>query len=85
MIRARRRPHRTSHARCATISALALALGLAEAPAVQAQADLADTGLEELMTMGVTSVARRPQALHDAAAAIHVITADDIRRSGRHV
>jgi len=82
MIRARRQPHTTSHARRATICALALALGLAAAPAAQAQADLADTGLEELMTMGVTSVARRPQALNDAAAAIHVITADDIRRSG---
>ena len=38
--------------------------------------------LEELSMVEVVSVSRRPQALADAAAAIFVISADDIRRSG---
>lgn len=43
---------------------------------------LADLSLEELGTIEITSVSRRAQALSDAAAAIYVITDDDIRRSG---
>jgi iron complex outermembrane receptor protein len=38
--------------------------------------------LEQLMNVQVTSVSRRPQRLIQAAAAIQVITADDIRRFG---
>lgn len=38
--------------------------------------------LEELAMVEVVSVSRRPEALADAAAAIFVISADDIRRSG---
>lgn len=44
--------------------------------------DLARMSLEELSMVEVTSVSRRPQALAEAAAAIHVISAEDIRRSG---
>ncbi|HYD28712.1 TonB-dependent receptor plug domain-containing protein [Brevundimonas sp.] len=44
--------------------------------------DLARLSLEELSMVEVTSVSRRPEALADAAAAIFVISADDIRRSG---
>ena len=44
--------------------------------------DLARLSLEELAMVEVTSVSRRPEALADAAAAIFVISADDIRRSG---
>ncbi|HYC68556.1 TonB-dependent receptor plug domain-containing protein [Brevundimonas sp.] len=44
--------------------------------------DLARLSLEELAMVEVTSVSRRPEALADAAAAIYVISADDIRRSG---
>ncbi len=44
--------------------------------------DLADMSLESLMDMEVTSTAKKPQALSEAAAAIHVITREDIRRSG---
>jgi iron complex outermembrane receptor protein len=44
--------------------------------------DLSRLSLEELATIEVTSVSRRPEALADAAAAIFVITRDDIRRSG---
>ncbi len=38
--------------------------------------------LEELMNIEITSVSKKPQALSDAAAAIFVITQEDIRRSG---
>jgi iron complex outermembrane receptor protein len=44
--------------------------------------DLARMSLEELSMVQVTSVSRRPQALAHAAAAIFVISAEDIRRSG---
>ncbi len=44
--------------------------------------DLARMSLEELSMVEVVSVSRRPEALADAAAAIFVISADDIRRSG---
>lgn len=44
--------------------------------------DLSRLSLEELAMVEVTSVSRRPQSLADAAAAIYVITAEDIRRSG---
>ena len=44
--------------------------------------DLARLSLEELAMVEVTSVSRRPESLADAAAAIYVITHDDIRRSG---
>jgi iron complex outermembrane receptor protein len=42
----------------------------------------ADMSLEELSNLVVTSVSRRPQSLAEAASAIQVITADEIRRSG---
>lgn len=45
---------------------------------------LQDYSLEQLMAvrLDVTSAARKPQSIEDTAAAIHVITRDDIRRSG---
>lgn len=44
--------------------------------------DLTELGLEELMNIEVTSVSKKPQKLSNAAAAIFVITTEDIRRSG---
>ena len=44
--------------------------------------DLSRLSLEELSLVEVTSVSRRPEALADAAAAIYVISGEDIRRSG---
>jgi iron complex outermembrane receptor protein len=44
--------------------------------------DLTELSLEQLMNIEVTSVSRRPQKLADAAAAVFVITREDIRRSG---
>lgn len=43
---------------------------------------LADLGLETLLNMEVTSVAKKAQRLSESAAAIHVITNEDLRRSG---
>lgn len=44
--------------------------------------DLTDLSIEELMEIEVTSVAKKVQKLSQAAAAIYVLTSDDIRRSG---
>jgi iron complex outermembrane receptor protein len=44
--------------------------------------DLTELSLEQLMNIEVTSVSRRPQKLADAAAAVFVISREDIRRSG---
>jgi iron complex outermembrane receptor protein len=41
-----------------------------------------DLDLEALMKLEVTSVGKKPEKLSDAAAAIYVITNEDIRRSG---
>lgn len=59
---------------------LALAC-LATAGAAAAQ-DMSDLSLEELLEREVTSVAKRPQRIADAPAAVFLITQDDIRRSG---
>lgn len=48
----------------------------------QESADLADLSIEELANIQVTSVSKRPERLQEAPAAVFVITADDIRRSG---
>jgi iron complex outermembrane receptor protein len=44
--------------------------------------DLAEASLEDLMNIKVTSVSRKEQVLSKVAAAIYVITQEDIRRSG---
>lgn len=44
--------------------------------------DLTSLSLEELMNVEVVSVSRKAERLGDAAAAVFVITDDDIRRSG---
>src|SRR5437867_3623223 len=44
--------------------------------------DLKKLSLDELQSIEVTSVSRRPEKLLETASAIQVITADDIRRSG---
>lgn len=44
--------------------------------------DVTAMSMEDLMNMQVTSVSKRTQKVADAAAAIFVITQDDIRRSG---
>ncbi|MDJ0806137.1 MAG: TonB-dependent receptor [Gammaproteobacteria bacterium] len=44
--------------------------------------DLKGLSIQELLEVPVTSVSRRPQRYSDAAAALFVISQDDIRRSG---
>ncbi|HXH38577.1 MAG TPA: TonB-dependent receptor [Thermoanaerobaculia bacterium] len=44
--------------------------------------DLASLSVDDLMNVEVTSVSRRGEKLSDTAAAVFVITQDDIRRSG---
>jgi len=44
--------------------------------------DLTEMSLEQLMNIKVTSVSRKPQKIADVAAAVFVITQEDIRRSG---
>ena len=69
-----------------TLIALAAASalpGLAQAaPPPAGSADVFDMSLEQLMDVVVTSVSKRSQPLSSAAAAVHVISAEDIRRSG---
>ncbi len=48
----------------------------------QNPADLADESLENLMNIEVTSVSKKEQRMSQVAAAVFVITQDDIRRSG---
>ncbi len=44
--------------------------------------DLTELSIEELMNIEITSVSKKPQKLSEAAAAVFVITQEDIRRSG---
>ncbi|WP_052813285.1 TonB-dependent receptor plug domain-containing protein [Desulfonatronum thioautotrophicum] len=48
----------------------------------QAEIDPLEMSLEELMQVVVTSVAKKEQTLWDTAAAVYVISNEDIRRSG---
>ena len=62
----------------------ACALAAASDAKVRDDLPLTDYSLEQLMSVSVevTSAAKKPQKLEDTAAAIHVITQEDIRLSG---
>jgi len=70
------------------VAATGVTLLLAAVGAVQtargeeAPPDLTTVGIEAVMNMEVTSVTKSPERLMDAAAAVQVITSEDIRRSG---
>jgi iron complex outermembrane receptor protein len=51
-------------------------------PQTAGQRDLSQVSLEDLMNIEVTSVSKKEQKMSQAAAAIFVITQEDIRRSG---
>ena len=70
--------------RClACLAAMAIPGGaLSPGTAAAAPPDLTEMSIEELMNMQVYSVSRRLQSLQDSAAAVFVITGEDIRRSG---
>lgn len=63
----------------ATVLCLVVAI---PALAQEARTGLGDFSLEDLMQVEVTSVSKKPQRLANVAAAVHVITAEDIRLSG---
>jgi iron complex outermembrane recepter protein len=69
------------HLQRAFLLALLALLFVAGAPAQNA-IDVTQMSVEDLMNMQVTSVSKRTQKVGDAAAAIFVITQEDIRRSG---
>lgn len=48
----------------------------------QSTEDLLSLSIEELLRLQITSAAKKPQKISDTAAAIFVITQEDIRRSG---
>ncbi|NJD06727.1 MAG: TonB-dependent receptor [Methylococcaceae bacterium] len=55
---------------------------LSATTALAEPAELSDLNLEQLMGMQITSASKKSQKLSDVAAAVHVITQEDIRRSG---
>ena len=60
-----------------------LAICIASLLTVEARGDdLTSLSFEELLSLEVTSVAKKPQRVEEAAAAIFVITQDDIRKTG---
>jgi iron complex outermembrane recepter protein len=61
--------------------ALLALLGFASGATAQ-PADLTELSLEELMDVAVTSVSKRSEPISGAAAAVYVLTQEDLRRSG---
>ena len=55
---------------------------LAEEPEAPDAAVAVDMSLEDLLNVEITSAARKSQRLNDVAAAVYVITREDIERSG---
>jgi iron complex outermembrane receptor protein len=51
-------------------------------PSAATESSLTNLSLEDLMNIEVTSVSRQKQRIGDAAAAVHVITQEEIHRSG---
>lgn len=74
-----------------SISLVGLVLGLVDQPILAADSqadevaidpDMLGMSLEDLLDVQVTSVSKRSQSLSDAAAAVFVISNEDLRRSG---
>ncbi len=61
---------------------LLLAPLAASAQLDEVDADLGELSLEALMDVQITSASKRQESLADTAAAVYVITSEDIRRSG---
>lgn len=62
--------------------ALLAAPALAQSSAATSTTALKQLSLEELMDIEVTAVSRRPEKLRETAAAVRVITGEEIRRAG---
>ena len=81
--------HRTAKSFGKTATLVAALVQLQSPAAILAQAETSTTDnlylemdLSQLMQVTITSVAKKPQTLADTAAAVHVITQEDIQRSG---
>jgi iron complex outermembrane receptor protein len=70
------RKSKTTFACCLCIGVFFLTIPLAAQ-----ESDLIDMSIEDLMDIQVTSVSKKAQSLSDSAAAVFVITADDIKTS----
>ena len=66
----------------ASVFAAGPALYAQSSPSLPTPNALKKMSVEQLMDIEVTSVSKRPEKLSEAASAIQVVTADDIRRSG---
>ncbi|MDD2899239.1 MAG: TonB-dependent receptor plug domain-containing protein, partial [Desulfuromonadaceae bacterium] len=67
---------------CSTAGLAALCGMPVQAASLPSDSELVTLSLEDLMTLEVTSATRKAQSLADTAAAVFVITQEDIRRSG---
>ena len=67
----------------AALLIVTLALLPAAGAAAERAGDLAELSLEQLMALEVTSVSKKPERRSAAAAAVYVITEEDIRRLSR--
>ena len=77
--------HSTTSSKKIKRALLSTALALSFVAQAVAQKDVVDVttmSVEDLMNMKVTSVSKRSQKVADAAAAVFVLTQEDIRRSG---
>jgi len=80
---ASRQPLSSPRFRTLLITLLAVASGAADRPRCdEAAPDLTSIGIEAVMDMEVTSVSKKPEKLMEAAAAVNVISSEEIRRSG---
>ena len=76
-------PRRIKTAILAMLLGGVIAGGAQSAPPPPAStSDIAELGIEELVNVQITSVAKKEQRLGDAAAAIFVLSGEDLRRSG---
>jgi iron complex outermembrane recepter protein len=73
---------RSSHHRVAIVLGAVLLPAALGAQATPQHGDLARLSLEDLLNVEITSVSRKEERAAGVAAAVHVITQDDIRRSG---
>src|SRR5688572_33344091 len=75
--------HHHSLIRAKLINSLICFAGLTATAVAQSPAtDLANTSLEDLLSIEVTSVSKKEEKLFQTAAAVYVITQEEIRRSG---
>src|SRR5688500_4356937 len=80
MIRSYRRSFQVRIA--AVVCGVLICAGGASAQTTEDLARLKRLSLEELMQVDITTVSRRAERIIDAPAAVSVITAEDVRRSG---